>query len=91
MDIPLHRIVGIAGVSGAGKTTMVLESLIPALETSVNGENLPEHIRSVSADKANPQPGCAFPARLKPSTVILDCLPNDRFITDARKYTAHMG
>ena len=29
VNVPLHQIVGIAGVSGSGKTTMVLESLIP--------------------------------------------------------------
>ena len=29
VDIPLGKIVGIAGVSGSGKTTMILESLIP--------------------------------------------------------------
>ncbi len=28
--VPLGKIVGIAGVSGSGKTTMVLESLVPA-------------------------------------------------------------
>ena len=28
--VPLEKIVGIAGVSGSGKTTMVLESLVPA-------------------------------------------------------------
>lgn len=28
--VPLGKIVGIAGVSGSGKSTMVLESLVPA-------------------------------------------------------------
>ena len=28
--VPLGKIVGIAGVSGSGKTTIVLESLVPA-------------------------------------------------------------
>ena len=52
VDFPKGRLIAVTGVSGSGKTTMVLESLIPALEASVkgNGERLPAHIRSVSAD-----------------------------------------
>ncbi len=30
------------GVSGSGKTTMILESLIPALEAFIKEEKLPE-------------------------------------------------
>ena len=29
VNVPLHQIVGIAGVSGSGKTTMVLEIGLP--------------------------------------------------------------
>ena len=47
VDIPLGKIVGIAGVSGSGKTTMVLESLIPALDAQINGRPLPPHIRAI--------------------------------------------
>ena len=50
VDVPLGKIVGVAGVSGSGKTTMVLESLVPALEAKINGNPLPAHIRSVEAD-----------------------------------------
>ena len=50
VDVPLGKIVGVAGVSGSGKTTMVLESLVPALEANINGNALPAHIRSVEAD-----------------------------------------
>ncbi|MDE7304182.1 MAG: excinuclease ABC subunit UvrA [Oscillospiraceae bacterium] len=50
IDFPKGRLIAVTGVSGSGKTTMVLESLIPALETSVNGGKMPEHIRSVSAE-----------------------------------------
>lgn len=39
------------GVSGSGKTTMVLESLIPGLETSINGGHLPKHVKGISADE----------------------------------------
>ena len=49
-DFPKGRLTVVTGVSGSGKTTMVLESLIPALEASRNGEALPEHIRAVSAE-----------------------------------------
>ena len=50
VDFPKGRLIAVTGVSGSGKTTMVLESLIPALEAAVKGEKLPEHVRSVSAD-----------------------------------------
>ena len=50
VNVPLHQIVGIAGVSGSGKTTMVLESLIPGLEASLNHTHLLEHVKSVVAD-----------------------------------------
>ena len=32
------------------KTTLILESLIPGLEASIQGKPLPEHVRSISAD-----------------------------------------
>ena len=50
VEIPRGRLTVVTGVSGSGKTTMVLESLIPALEASINGAALPEHIRSIEAD-----------------------------------------
>ena len=43
VDIPKGRLTVVTGVSGSGKTTMVLESLIPGLEAALNGETLPEH------------------------------------------------
>ena len=43
VDIPRGRLVAVTGVSGSGKTTMVLESLIPALKAQAAGERLPEH------------------------------------------------
>ena len=49
-DFPKGRLIAVTGVSGSGKTTMVLESLIPALDAFIKGEKLPEHVRSVSAD-----------------------------------------
>jgi len=49
-DFPKGRLTVVTGVSGSGKTTMVLESLIPALEANISGEKPPEHIRAVSAE-----------------------------------------
>ncbi len=46
---PKGRLSVITGVSGSGKTTMILESLIPGLKAQIAGEKLPAHVRSVSA------------------------------------------
>ena len=46
---PRGRLSLVTGVSGSGKTTMILESLVPALAAAVSGEKLPEHVRSVEA------------------------------------------
>ena len=50
IDIPKGRLTVVTGVSGSGKTTMVLESLVPALAAAIDGKPLPEHIRAVDAD-----------------------------------------
>lgn len=50
VDIPRSRLVAVTGVSGSGKTTMVLESLIPALKARSAGEKPSEHVRSIDAD-----------------------------------------
>ena len=50
VDIPKGRLTVVTGVSGSGKTTMVLESLIPGLEAALNGEQLPKHLKSISAE-----------------------------------------
>ena len=50
VDIPKGRLTVVTGVSGSGKTTMVLESLVPALEAKINGSALPAHIREIRAE-----------------------------------------
>lgn len=50
IDIPKGRLRVVTGVSGSGKTTMVLESLVPALAAAIDGKALPEHIRAVNAE-----------------------------------------
>lgn len=51
VEIPKGKLTVITGVSGSGKTTMVLESLVPALEKFINGEKLPEHVTEIKAEK----------------------------------------
>ena len=48
--IPKGRMTVVTGVSGSGKTTMILESLVPAVEASIAGKELPPHVKSVQAD-----------------------------------------
>lgn len=50
VDIPKGRMTAVTGVSGSGKTTMVLESLIPALESMIKGTKLSSHIKRLSAE-----------------------------------------
>ncbi len=50
MEIPKGRLTVVTGVSGSGKTTMVLESLIPALQSKVSGRQLPRHVKSIDAE-----------------------------------------
>ena len=46
---PKGRLSVVTGVSGSGKTTMILESLIPGLQAAIDGRPLPTHVLSVEA------------------------------------------
>ncbi len=47
--IPCNRLTAVTGVSGSGKTTMVLEELVPALCANAAGKPLPDAVRSIDA------------------------------------------
>ena len=49
LSMPKGRLIAVTGVSGSGKTTTVLESLVPALEALTQGKKRPEHVISIDA------------------------------------------
>ena len=53
VEIPKGRLTVVTGVSGSGKTTMILESLIPALSASIKGKKNPAHVKSLEAPGIN--------------------------------------
>ncbi|HAL18982.1 MAG TPA: excinuclease ABC subunit A [Spirochaetaceae bacterium] len=48
--IPKGRMTVVTGVSGSGKTTFVLESLVPAVRSKLSGDKLPQHIKDIRAE-----------------------------------------
>ncbi len=50
VTFPKGRMIAVTGVSGSGKTTMVLESLIPAIEAALRGAKLPAHVQAVETE-----------------------------------------
>ena len=55
VDIPKGRLTVVTGVSGSGKTTVVLESLIPGLEAMINGTKLPGHVKKIFTEDSAEQ------------------------------------
>ncbi|MDO4648850.1 MAG: excinuclease ABC subunit UvrA [Eubacteriales bacterium] len=50
VSIPKGKLTVVTGVSGSGKTTMVLESLIPGINAMVQDRQLPEHVKHIRAE-----------------------------------------
>ena len=49
LTLPKGRLNVITGVSGSGKTTVILESLVPALQAALTGLPLPAHVKAVKS------------------------------------------
>ena len=49
-DFPVGRLTALAGPSGAGKTALVLDSLIPAARAALSGSAQPPHVRRLDLD-----------------------------------------
>jgi excinuclease ABC subunit A len=47
-SFPVGRLTALAGPSGAGKTALVLDSLIPAARATLAGTALPSHVKSLA-------------------------------------------
>lgn len=50
IQIPKSRLTAVCGVSGSGKTTMILESLVPGLQAQLVEKPLPDHVKTLRAD-----------------------------------------
>lgn len=50
LTLPKGRMSVITGVSGSGKTTMILECLLPGLEAIVSGKSLPPQVEFLEAE-----------------------------------------
>ncbi len=49
-DFPVGRLTAVAGPSGAGKTALILDSLIPAARAALSGLAPPPHVRRLDLD-----------------------------------------
>ncbi|RMC52757.1 excinuclease ABC subunit UvrA [Lactobacillus sp. ESL0261] len=50
VQIPVNRLTSVTGFSGAGKTTLILDSLIPALKSQKNNSERPKWVKNLDND-----------------------------------------
>lgn len=49
VDLPLNRLTAVTGFSGAGKTSLILDSLVPAIKAKAKGEGLPAQVTELDS------------------------------------------
>lgn len=49
VDLPLNRLTAVTGFSGAGKTSLILDSLVPAIKAEAKGEGLPAQVTELDS------------------------------------------
>lgn len=47
--LPLNQLTAVTGFSGAGKTSLVLDSLVPAIKAQAAGESLPKQVTALDS------------------------------------------
>ena len=50
VQIPVNRLTSVTGFSGAGKTTLILDSLIPTLKSQKNNSERPKWVKNLDND-----------------------------------------
>ena len=48
-SIPVNRLTAITGFSGAGKTSLILDSLVPAIKAQAKGQSLPKQVKTLQS------------------------------------------
>lgn len=51
--IPLNQMTAVTGFSGAGKTSLILDSLVPAIQNEAKGKKLPKQIKEFDSPVHN--------------------------------------